>query len=283
MDLAQALRQLWEKKWWMAISAMVAVLAAASTAYDIGGLPPKFTKKTYSFGTATTQILVDSPSSPVANLSRRFDPLTARAGIYARLIDTVPVKTVISRLAGLPPSAIITGGPPPTGDRGREVTPAQRTNELLAESGGFRLYASTSEGLPLITITAQAPDAQSALKLADSTASGLREYVVSLQVRDSTDAPDRVALRQLGRARGGLVNSTTDRQAAGLAGIGVFGVMCMLILLVSYLRRSWHDPYLLVPPATPNGNGRGDGGGPSRAIDRKTEQPTPAGDVPPVV
>ena len=274
MDLAQALRVLWKQKRWLAVGAVLAALAAISTVYDVHGFPPRFEKQTYAFGTATTQILVDAPSSPVVNLSRQFDPLTTRAGIYARLIDTVPVKTVIAKLAGIPPYAIITGGPPLAGtDRGREVTPAQRTNELLGEGGGYRIYTSSREGLPIITVTAQAPDALSAVKLADSTAQGLKNYVVALQVRDNTNLEDRVELKQLGSAGGGLVNSTTDRKAAALAGIGVFGFVCVLILLIAYLRRSWHDPELVVaPPGSSNGHRRIEGTGAVRTDDLLPER-----------
>ncbi len=257
----------------MALGAVLAVLAVLSTAYSLTGFPPRLEKQTYAFGTATTQILVDAPNSPVANLSLRFDPLTTRAGIYARLIDTVPVKTVIAELAGIPSGAIITGGPPIAGtDRGREVTPAQRTTELLGEGGGYRIYTSSREGLPIITVTAQAPDAASAGRLADSTAQGLKDYIVALQVRGKTNPNDRVELRQLGSARGGLVNSTTDRKAAALAGIGVFGLVCMLILLVAHLRRSWHDPQLVIPPVALNGHRPPEGTGPVRAEDLLPER-----------
>jgi hypothetical protein len=245
VDLARALTELWRRKLWLVLGLLLAISAAVTTVYDVdvSSFPPKTEKKTLVFGTATTRLLVDAPRSPIGNLDAEFGPLTARAGIYAKLVDSVPVKKRVAERMGLPMDAIITSGVPPTSDstRGRETSAGARAQELVGEGGGYRLNAGSAEGLPFVALQAQAPTAQEAEELANAGAEALREYVVKFQRDQNVPAESRARIKQPGLATGVLVNPTVDRQMMVLAFVGLFGAWCMLILLIVHLRESQRE------------------------------------------
>src|SRR6476469_3118706 len=91
MELAQILVQLWRRR--IAVVAVVAIafFVSLALAYKVSVPPPGLSHRSISNGSAETHILVDSPRSSVADLNRSFDPLVARAQVFAQLMTTAPV------------------------------------------------------------------------------------------------------------------------------------------------------------------------------------------------
>ena len=89
MELALALNRLWHRRIWVALGVIVAAAVAIESSHAL--------KKT-SYGTASTQMVVDAPTSALGNLKTSLVPYTARAIVYARLTNA-PV-TLMEALPG---------------------------------------------------------------------------------------------------------------------------------------------------------------------------------------
>ena len=73
MGLGIRIRRLWHHKAGVAISLIVAVLAALWSVYRISLFPPSLSPRSLQRGTATTHVLVDTPHSIMVNkLGKRF-------------------------------------------------------------------------------------------------------------------------------------------------------------------------------------------------------------------
>ena len=246
MDLARALTELWQRKLLLVVGAVVGIVAALLTAFSVSGFPPKIEKKSLEFGTAQTRLLVDAPESPIANLKSEFAPLSARAAIYARLVESATVKRFIGERMNLPPEAIAAGTTGATAGateqtKGRETSATVRAQELVGESVGYRISATAPENFPFVGIIAQAPSAKEAAKLANATADSLREYITRLQDGQNVPAANRARIKQPGEAQGALVNQGVDKQMMVLAFVGLFGLWCMGILLLVHMRESQRE------------------------------------------
>lgn len=240
MDFAQIIKELYLRRGWVAIGVAVAVFAGLSTAYKINLFPPSLDKKALTVGTADTQILIDTPSSSLTDLGVRLDPLAERASVYTRFMTSRPVRAAIAREVGLKESELITEAPlnanlPKTA---QEPVAAHRNKKLIEEDRAYRLRFQTDTGLPTITIFAQAPRVEDAIRLADAGAAGFARYVKAVQAKQSIPRARRVQVRQLGQAEGGLVSESVNRTLALVTFTGAFIAWCLLILLVTSLVRS---------------------------------------------
>jgi hypothetical protein len=240
MDFAQVLRELWLRRAWLALGVVVALIAGLSTAYRIGVLPPKLTERALSIGAADTQILIDSPESALTDLGTDFKPFADRAQVYARFMTSRPVREAIAREVGLEDQDLIVSSPPSPNQTREQREPAatRRDNDLLGETNQYRLHFSTDPGLPTITIGAQAPRVEDAVRLADAAAIGFRKYVAAVQQRQDVPPERRVTVRQLGAAQGGVVAEDINRPLAILTFVAVFIAWCLLVLLASNVARS---------------------------------------------
>jgi hypothetical protein len=93
--------------------------------------------------------------------------------------------------------------------------------------------------VPILNISAQAPNKDAAERLANGAVDGLRDYLAALAVRQGTDPKKQVRLEQLGRARGGVINNGISLQIALLSFIFVFTLSCCAVLFLSRVRRGW--------------------------------------------
>ena len=240
MDLAQILRELYLRRGWVAVGVAVALFAGLSTAYRVSLLPPKLEKKSLAVGAADTQILIDTPASSLTDLGVRLEPLAERASVYARFMTSRPVRASIAREVGLKESEIITEAPLrsnlPTS--AQEPVAAERNKQLLEEHKGYRLRFQTDEGLPTITIIAQAPRAEDAVRLANAGAAGFAKYVKAVQIKQSIPVARRVEVRQLGRAEGGTISENVNRPLAAITFIGAFIAWCLMLLLVTSVAKA---------------------------------------------
>ena len=102
MELARALVQLWQRKIWVAAGIVVAALAVFGSREVL---------KSKVYAAASTQMVVDSPQSALANIAPDLGPYTARAGIYSRLMTSPQALDAIGRAAGIPGRQITAQGP----------------------------------------------------------------------------------------------------------------------------------------------------------------------------
>jgi hypothetical protein len=260
MELANILRQIWRHKVWLGVGVVVSLVLAISTAYQISVAPPSLDKRTNVFGAASSEILVDSVRSSLGDLDQQFAPLSTRAAIYARLIQTGGVKRSLARYAHVNPDAVSVTPPqvPASGPETRQSGAAQRASDIREEGTPYRIELATETGVPVITVYTRAPTGQAAQRLADGTFVAVRRYVKGAErealkrvreqaVVDGTKPPARlpvgrrVDIRELGAAHGGVVNSGADKALMVLTFIGSFLGACLLILLFSSIGRGWRQ------------------------------------------
>lgn len=237
MEIIRILRTLQQRRIWVAVGLVVALVAAVLPTYNVSVFPPSLAKKrTIEYGAATTQILIDSSASSLPNLDRSFDPLQARAGVYAHLVTSPAVLKFIARETGIPVGQIYAEGPVNTqaSRETRAPTAEVRSGEILGEGSGYRLQFQSEGGLPVITVYASAPTPAGAIGLANGAARGLRAYIDELQQgQRRLYSGARVAISQLGAARGGMVNPGAARQVNVLVGVGVFVGWLLIVVFVS--------------------------------------------------
>jgi hypothetical protein len=234
MDFAQVVRELWLRRWWVAVGVFVSLFAGLSTAYHVSIAPPSIAKKALAMGAADTQLLIDTPHSALTDLGVNTQPLAERASVYSRLMTSEPVRAAIAREVGLKPEQIVTESPIDSAlpKAAREPVQAQRANDLLGETVPYHLRFSTDSGLPAVRIQATAPRADDALRLANGAASGFTKYVQAVQEAQKVPAERRVTPRQLGRAEGGQVVQNPNKPLAAIATIALFIGWCLLVLFV---------------------------------------------------
>jgi hypothetical protein len=243
VDLVNVTRELLRHKRLLVASIIVAVLAAAATEYRLSPLPPSAKARSLEYAAAQTQILVDVQRSPVADVAKEFDPLVARAGVYAKLMTSAEVMDVIGKEAGVPGAAIIASAPVEANQpkAAKEPGTEQRGVQLLGEAVPLRLFFADEEGQPIITISSQAPTAEQAVNLANAAVSGFKQYIERIQNREAVKQTRRVRLKQLGPATGGIVNEGASKAAMLMVFLATLTLCCLLILFVSSLRRGWRD------------------------------------------
>jgi hypothetical protein len=239
MEFALVLRELARHRIALALGVLVAVLAATLSVYHLDGL--KLKPRQLQHSSASTTVFVDTPSSVLGNLNPSFDPLLARATVYANFMASQSALEAIGRQAGIPGDQLYAAGPvdPLVPRVVEEPTAVQRNVEITGETAPYRLNFNNDPNLPTIGIYAQAPTTAQAIALANAAANSLSRYVRGLQVADNVPAQSRVVIRQLGLASGGVADSGISKSLAVLVFVGVLLVWCLLILVGSRFRQNW--------------------------------------------
>jgi hypothetical protein len=230
----------------VAVGLIIAAFAAIMSVYRLDGF--KLKPRSLQFSSATTQVFIDTPSSVLGNLTQSFDPLQARATVYANFMASPEVLNEIGQKAGIPGDQLYAAGPvdPLVPRIVEEPTAVQRNVEITGETDPYRLNFNNDPDLPTIGIYAQAPTTAVAVRLADAAVEGLKEYVASLQNAEKVPAPSRVVIRQLGQPTGGVVDSGIKKSLAVLVFVGVFLLWSILALTLTRFRTAWRASAVLV-------------------------------------
>jgi hypothetical protein len=241
MALVETIRQLWQRKFLVGLVFVLAVAAAIFSAYRIS--PSGLEKRALTVAAASSQILVDSPDSTLvagAELGT-FEALSTRAKIYGQYLASLAARQEIAKRAGVPASSISTSGPfsSATGQTAYASQPSEeRAGELLQEGAANRLVFTAQEGVPILTVDAQAATSELAIALAGASFTTLKEYVHSLEA-DGQPVREGVTVRELGAPEGGTLGGTNNIMLMMLAFLVVFGLGCTAILMVPTFARRW--------------------------------------------
>jgi uncharacterized protein involved in exopolysaccharide biosynthesis len=229
MELAEILRVLWRRRF----ASAAVLLCAAGAAYGSGQLA-----HSTPTGSATVQILVDSPQSALADLLQSTAPLTTRAALLAQVMASQTVLEGIAAAAHLPVADLTAQGPySGAGAALDAVTPAEaRSTQLLSERAHYRLVFLAQPDEPVVTVSVQGPTAAAAAHLAEAAAPGVQAYVSALQQQAHTKPSQRVTIRQLGPAQAATVNSSTRLTLMAIGALAVL-LLGLLLLCAEALRR----------------------------------------------
>lgn len=243
MEPVQVIRQLWSRKLLVGLVIVIAALAAILSAYSFSLSPPGLQSRALTVGAASSQILVDSPKSALVDgaSSGTFEALSTRAKIYGEYLSSLAARKQIAKLAGVPPASISSSGPfsSATGQNNYENQSSEdRANEILQEGAQSRLVFTGQEGVPILTVDAQAATAARAVDLANASFITLKRYVNSLSV-DGEDVKRGVTVRELGAPEGGTIGSGNDVVLMALAFLAILVLGCAAILVVPRFTQRW--------------------------------------------
>jgi hypothetical protein len=230
MELAEILRTLWSRK----LVVVVIFALAGGAAFGVGRLA-----RSTPTGTATVQLLVDSPQSALADLLQNTVPLTTRASLLAQVMASQAVLEDLAAAAGVPVGQLTAQGP--YGGSGQAldvITPSEaRGSQLLGEQARYRLTFVAQPDAPVVTASVQGPTALAAGRVAEGVAPGVQRYVEALQKQGATKPARRVTIRQLGPAQVGTLNSSSRMALMAVGGLGVLLLGLLLLLGIESLRR----------------------------------------------
>src|ERR1035437_651504 len=91
----------------------------------------------------------------------------------------------------------------------------------------------------------------STLRLANAAVTGLTEYLTQLQQAEKVSASNRVVLRPLGQATGGVDAPSASKTLGLMAFLGVFVLWCAMILVGERLLATWRISATYAPAGTP--------------------------------
>jgi hypothetical protein len=195
--------------------------------------PPQ--SKSYSVGTATASVLVDTPKSQVIEVAPKgSDTLGSRANVLANLMVDGEIKSSIAQQMGLPARRLVAT----TQSGGITDPPPPLTRDSYAMSTSVAMTSDMVE-LPIIRVQTQAPDVGQAIKLANAAITGLSEYLDSKASVETVSNAHRLRVRALGTAQGQTSVKGPRLPMAVATGLMVFVFGCALILALTALASGW--------------------------------------------
>ncbi len=241
MEFALILRELWARKRMLALGAAVAFVVALLSVYRLDGFALK--RRTLQYSSASTILLVDTPTSVLGDVKAEFVPLINRAQVYANFLASPGIVDLIGKHAGVKGEQLYAAGPvEPLEPRTiQEPTATKRNVEITGESMPYRLTFTDSTSSPSIGVFTQAPTTKTAEALANAAGTGLEEYVAKVQAEQKVPVASRVVVRQLGEAHGGVVDGSFSRSLALVVFLGVLFLWCVMMLAVARLRDNWRS------------------------------------------
>jgi uncharacterized membrane protein len=220
---------------------LVLVLLVASTL--VAALAAKInTAGNLTVAAATTNMMVDDPNASIVDRLALWGDVTTlqkHAVLYGRLMTTTPVLAAIAKRAGLAADELsgisrITEGEPHSL---LQIAAEERANRIRVSRAPYRLELQASPVEPILTIYAEAPSFPAALRLANSSILGLRDYLRTLARQQHWPLRDLPQLRQLGNARGGISHSSAKLMIAALTFITAFALSFVGLLVI--IKRPW--------------------------------------------
>ena len=241
MEAVAILRQLWRQRLLVAVGVVLSLMVGIAMAYRVtAGVPPKFESRQYNVGIATAEVLVDSPSSQVADLGggssvTDVTGLASRAQLLANLMAISPLKEQIARRAGVDPRKLVTTAP----SLGLQQQDALDTAAKGAQA--VTLTIAVNEVLPIITANTQAPTPQIAARLSAAAVDELRIYLQTIAATQKVPNSRKLVISPLGPARFATV-ARGPRRLFAIASVAiVFGLWCLSLVVGSRLARTWRE------------------------------------------
>jgi hypothetical protein len=250
MTVVSVLRELWSRRLLVAVGLALALGVATLMAFSVTlGVPPDFKSRQYIVGIASSAVLIDSPSSQVADLGGGSEAgpqadvgsLSARARLLANLMSTSPLKDRIARRAGIAPSTLIARAPAGPGITTPDPATPLSTGSTISPSdpNANILTITVNETLPILSADSQAPDTDIAAKISAAAVTELPLYLRSVASTDRVPNAQQLVVKPLGPARYATVQHGPRRMFAIIAAIVLFCMWCAGILVIAGFARAW--------------------------------------------
>jgi hypothetical protein len=244
MAFLAIIRDLWRHRRLVFLGTLIALAAMVLVMFRVsfeGGL--KLESRKYEVGVASTAMQIDSTSSQAIDLG---DPdvlevdvamLAARAKLMANLLVTRPFRESIARDSGVAPDTLITELSSTT-DEG-EPPPVASDVKVDRDDPAANIVAlQTSETVPIITVNAQAPTQRTASRLATSTVTALRDYLLRLNSERNVPPDRKLVMRELGQPTATISRRGPGTTQAVAIFIVLLGLSCGSVLAFAALSRA---------------------------------------------
>jgi hypothetical protein len=233
LNLILSLKELWRRRALVALSIVAATAISVLAVFQVSFLPPSIAKRNHVDAQGSIEILVDSARSPIADARRDLTGLTARAGVFARLIAGGNVIGRIAKANDIPVNQIDVAGPAPL--PGEAPGAAQPPPQLHP----YGIAIAQAGELPILSVETRAPTVREARGLAAAAPAAIRQVVKSIQVQQGTPAAKRVEFRVLGPAEGAPVDDALGKKLALVLFVVLLAMFLLLILGIPRLVRAW--------------------------------------------
>ncbi len=222
------LLRLWRLRLWVGLGALVAAVA---------GVGSVIATTSTVYASASTQMLVDSPNSALANATVDLTGYLDRAGVFARLMTSAEALQYIGNAAGINGNLIDATGPMEIdGSPMASHAPVAIVNgKDLPAPTTYELSFVQNPSLPTVDVYAQAPTTEQAIALADGAVTGFAEFINHLNA-NHVPRGQRIEIRQLGQATGGIVDPGAGKKIGVLVFLVVFAMWCSFVLFVTRVR-----------------------------------------------
>lgn len=215
---------------WLPIALALSALAGACAAVVN-------TRGELLVGAASTTVMIDYPNASIVDrhaLPQDVSNLQKHAELYANLLTTSPVIARIAKREGVPAGEIsgvarITASVPASLSQSLSE---QRASQIVDSLTPYRLELQSSPTLPTLSIYAEAPSADAAVRLASSAVGGLHDYLRALALKQGFPVADLPRLRQLGAASGGITNRRAKYEIGALTFLTAFAISFFALFLL---------------------------------------------------
>jgi hypothetical protein len=222
---------------WLALA--ISVILGVFVAYR-PGLPPE--SRQYTVWLASADILVDTADSQVVD-SRGPDflSLANRTSLLGNLIATKPLRTAIADTAGVDANTLVVVPPANTTASttgGVALTPTPVTTAASREvpdSEATVLTISTDANLPILRVSAQAPD------LTTATSTELAQHLKTVGATEEIPAPRKLVLRPLAAPTPAPATRGTSRSLGILVAIMLALLGVGAIVTAPMIARRWRS------------------------------------------
>lgn len=228
MTLAKLLLRLWKLRLLVVLGGVLAIAAA--------GASIKLAKSPV-YSAATTEMLIDSPTSVLGNADIDLSGYVTRADVFARLITSDEALRYVGQASGIPGHLIDATGPVEINGspQAAHAPTATLGGPPLPATPEYKLDLTQNPQLPTIDVYATAPTTKEAVALANGAVTGFGKFVSRVETRASVTPSARIILRQLGGATGGVVDPAASKSKAAIIFLFVFALWCGLLLFVTSL------------------------------------------------
>lgn len=246
MQLGMRLRMLWHLKLGVIVSLLLALLAAVWSVDKISLSPLGLTPRSLEMATATTHVVIDTPTSTLLDLRQdtySLEGLQNRTVLLGNVLASTQVEANIARRAHVPiellriqaPLTAAVSSPPADSQN------ARRTSDILKSTDQYRLNLQANPLAPMLDIYAQAPNADAAAALANAAVAELQNYLNGLAATQQISRRFQVHPLVLGKAKGVVINKSIDWQVAFLVFMITFAVSCATAIYLGRVRAGWRQ------------------------------------------
>ncbi len=224
MESVSILRALSRRPLLLGLGALLAVAVGLLAAYQVSLLPPGVQGKATTAGFAQQRVLVDTPTSLVADAKAKgASAIVIRAAVLADLISSDGVRAEIAREVGVAPGAVGTisstvASPQTESPLAKQVLEVTRPVEPYVISVGLEA------GQPILSIQTVAPDPHAAARLISATTTALVRAG-----RGAAPARGPVRVERLGSAQVGARQAGGSKKKAALAASAIFILWCVAL------------------------------------------------------